>query len=366
MKVICTRENLNNGLSVVNHLASHNTNLPILNNVLINAKDGIITLATTNLEIGVKATIRGKIESEGTYTVPARLFSEYVSLLPNENINIELEQDGLSVSCKNSQTQIKGMSAEDYPLIPDVSTESKISIDMESFKEMLSQTIFAATLDDNRPEISGAFFKFKNKDLIVATTDSYRLAEKRIKVDGSISQNIIIPLKTLQELSRILGNSNEKNIEIFLNENQVVFSFDNILLTSRLIDGNYPDYEQIIPTEEKTTTRVGVSELIKAIKGAALFCKTGINDIKMTIIPSKGEVVILSTNSGLGENITSIKAEIKGEEVEIVFNYRYLLDGLNNLQSDQVIIKTSNQGAPGVFIPSNKEGYLYIVMPIRQ
>ena len=366
MKFICTRENLNNGLSVVNHLASHNANLPILNNVLINAKDGIITLATTNLEIGVKVVVRGKIETEGSYTVPARLFSEFISLLPNENVNVELESDGLNVSCKNSQTQIKGISAEDYPLIPDISKDKKVIVDMQTFKEVLGQTVFAATLDDNRPEISGVFFNFKGKDLIVAATDSYRLAEKKIKVEGSIDQKIIIPLKTLQELSRILANSTEKKIEIYLNENQIAFSADNILLTSRLIDGNYPDYEQIIPTEEKTKTKVRVNELVKAIKGAALFCKAGINDIKMTIIPSKNEVVILSTNSGLGENITNISADIEGEEVEIVFNYRYLLDGLNNLQSEQVIIKTSNQGAPGVFVPDNKEGYLYIVMPIRQ
>ncbi len=366
MKFICTRENLNNGLNIVNHLASHNANLPILNNVLVDAKDGIITLATTNLEIGIKVTVRGKIETEGSYTVPARLFSDFVSLLPNENVDIDLETDGLNVSCKNSQTQIKGMLSEDYPLIPDVSSEKKVNIDMQTFKEVLSQTVFAATLDDNRPEISGVFFNFKGQDLTVAATDSYRLAEKKIKVDGSIDKKVIIPLKTLQELGRILANSTEKNISLYLNENQVAFSASNIVLTSRLIDGNYPDYEQIIPSDEKTITRVKAEDLIKAIKGAALFCKTGINDIKMTIIPSKNEVVILSTNSGLGENITNIGAEIKGEEVEIVFNYRYLLDGLNNLQSEQVIIKTSNQGAPGVFVPDNKEGYLYIVMPIRQ
>jgi len=366
MKFICTRENLNNGLSIVNHLASHNANLPILNNVLIVAKDGLITLATTNLEIGVKVVVRGKIETEGAYTIPARLFSDFVSLLPNENVNVELDSDGLDISCKNSQTQIKGMSAEDYPLIPDISTEKKIIIDMQLFRETLSQTVFAATLDDNRPEISGVLFNFKGEDLTVAATDSYRLAEKRIKVEGSINQKIIIPLKTLQELGRILSNSMQKKIELYLNENQVAFNTENIVLTSRLIDGNYPDYEQIIPNEEKTKTTVKVSDLVKAVKGAALFCKTGINDIKMTIIPTKNEVVILSTNSGLGENMTNIQADIEGEEVEIVFNYRYLLDGLNNLQSEQVIIKTSNQGAPGVFVPDNKEGYLYIVMPIRQ
>jgi len=145
-----------------------------------------------------------------------------------------------------------------------------------------------------------------------------------------------------------------------------LFNCDGIKLISRLIEGNYPDYEQIIPTEHKTITTVESNNLIKAIKSAALFCKPGINDIKMTFLPDKNEIVIMSTNSGLGENVTTLAGEVEGEEVEIVFNYRYLLDGLNSLQSEKVVIKLNNQGAPGIFIPENEEDYLYVVMPIRQ
>lgn len=366
MKFTCTQENLNNGLAIVNHLASRSANLPILNNVLITAENNVIALATTNLEIGIKVQIRGKIEKEGKYTVPARLLTDYVSLLSRENIEVELSEEGLGVVCKNSRTQIKGMSAEDYPLIPAVSEEKETIINTEVFKEALNQTTFAANLDESRPEISGVFFNFENNNLTMAATDSYRLAEKKIKIKGGVNQKIIVPLKTLQELSRILTTRAEKEIKLYLSENQILFSYNNLKLVSRLIDGNYPDYEQIIPTEEKTTVTVKSEALIKAIKSASLFCKMGINDVKLTFLPAKKEMVVLSTNSGLGENITNIPVDIKGEEVDIVFNFRYLLDGLNNLQSERVIIKLTNQGAPGMFVPDNKEDYLYIVMPIRQ
>lgn len=366
MKIVCTQENLNNGLSVVNHLASRNANLPILNNVLITVQDGIITLATTNLEIGIKAQIRGKVESDGQFTVPAKLLSDYVSLLPQDNISLNLEEDVIYIGCKNSQTQIKGVSAEDYPLIPEVSEENTVTIDLVSLKEILNQTLFTVSVDESRPEISGVLFNFENNELIVAATDSYRLAEKGVKLNGDINKKVIIPLKTLQELNRILGTITEKEVKISLNENQILFNCNGIKLISRLIEGNYPDYKQIIPTEHKTITVVESSKLIKAIKSASLFCKPGINDVKMTFLPDKDEIVIMSTNSGLGENITTLSSSVEGEEVDIVFNYRYLLDGLNGLQSEKVVIKLNNQGAPGIFIPENEEDYLYVVMPIRQ
>jgi len=366
MKLVCTQENLNNGLNIVNHLASRNANLPILNNVLISALNGVITLATTNLEIGVKTQIRGKIEEEGQYTVPAKLLSDYISLLPHDNISLELEDEALHISCKNSQTQIRGASADDYPLIPEVLEEDLIMINLESLKELLNQTLFTVSVDEGRPEISGVLFNFSASKLIVGATDSYRLAEKRVQLKCGAEKKVIIPLKTLQELNRILGSVTEKEVNINLNENQILFNCDGIKLISRLIEGNYPDYEQIIPTEHKTITTVESNNLIKAIKSAALFCKPGINDIKMTFLPDKNEIVIMSTNSGLGENVTTLAGEVEGEEVEIVFNYRYLLDGLNSLQSEKVVIKLNNQGAPGIFIPENEEDYLYVVMPIRQ
>ncbi|MFW0838155.1 MAG: DNA polymerase III subunit beta [Candidatus Komeilibacteria bacterium] len=366
MKIICTQENLNTGLSIVNHIASRNANLPILNNVLLKAVDGIITLATTNLEIGINVQIRGKVEKDGSYTVPARLLTDYINLLPKENITLTVSDEGLKIDSKKSQTEIKGMSAEDYPLIPEVSSEEQVIIKKENLQELLSQTLFAVSVDESRPEISGVFFNFSENNLVVAATDSYRLAEKKIETKSELHKKIIVPLKTLQELFRGLGVSGQGEVSISMNDDQILFSYDNVKLVSRLIDGNYPDYEQIIPKEEKTIVTTKITELVKAIKGAALFCKPGINDVKMTFLPSKGEIIIVSANGGLGENITKINADIKGDEIDMVFNYRYLLDGLNGLQSESVTIKLSNQGAPGVFVPTDREGYLYIVMPIRQ
>jgi len=365
MRIICTQENLNNALLIVNHLATKNANLPILSNVLISAKENAISFSTTNLEMGIKAQIRGKVEKDGAYTVPARLLADYIGLLPKENVTLEIEEDGLRVSGKNSQTLIKGMPAEDYPLIPDVSEEKQIMIKGKEMKELISQVSFAVSLDDNRPEISGDLFSFSENDCIIAATDSYRLAEKRIKVKNEITKKLIIPLKTLQELNRIIV-SDDKEIQIFLSENQILFSFDGIKLVSRLIDGTYPDYEQIIPTEQKIIVELRNDQLIKAIKSAALFCKPGINDVKLSFIASKNELVVVSTNNSIGENITTIEAQVTGGDIDIVFNYRYLLDGLNNINSERILIKLNNQGAPGMFTPADNPDYLYIVMPIRQ
>lgn len=365
MKIICTQENLNNALLIVNHLATRNANLPILSNVLISAKDGVIYFSTTNLEMGIKTQVRGKVEKDGEYTVPARLLADYISLLPKENVTLEMEEDGLRVSGKNSQTLIKGLPAEDYPLIPEIGDDKQIVIKGKELKDLISQVAFAVSLDDNRPEISGALFSITENELVVAATDSYRLAEKKIKLKNNLTKKIIIPLKTLQELNRIIV-SDDKEIQVLLSDNQVLFSFDGIKLVSRLIDGTYPDYEQIIPTEHKIVIELKNDQLIKAIKSAALFCKPGINDVKFSFIASKNELVVVSTNNSVGENITTIEAMITGGDIDIVFNYRYLLDGLNNINNDKVVIKLNNQGAPGMFSPIDNPDYLYIVMPIRQ
>ncbi|MCR4280649.1 MAG: DNA polymerase III subunit beta [Candidatus Komeilibacteria bacterium] len=366
MKIVCTQENINYGLNTVAHLASRNANLPILNNVLIVAENGTISLSTTNLEIGIKTQIRGKIEIEGRYTVPARLLSEFIALLPKENITLELTEDGLSVAGKNSDTLIKGASAEDYPLIPEVGGDATISLAAKELAAVLSQTNFAVSVDESRPEISGVYFSLSKGELRAAATDSYRLAERVVKIDYEKNSKLIVPLKTLQELSRVLATERSEQAQLYINDNQIMFQYDVVKLISRLIEGSYPDYEQIIPTQYKTEIVLKKDDFTNAIKAAALFCKPGINDVKLTFLTEKKELVITSTNTGLGENITTVNAEIKGEDVEIVFNYRYLLDGLNSIQSDRVSVRLSGAGSPGMFLPEGKEGHTYIVMPIRQ
>jgi len=384
MKISCTQENLNQGLFVVSHLASKNTALPILNNVLIQAKENIIKLSATNLEIGVNCVVRGKVELEGDFTVQSRLLADYVALLPKERIDILVDQKTnnkqnqfLKVSCKNNSTKIKGQPAADFPLIPQIDKINPYVLDHSEFRQAVNQVIFAVSVSETRPEINGVLFNFNNGKLILAATDSYRLAEKSIgleKKSKNSSQQVIVPTRTLQELQRILGSFKDpaaiadiEKVEIYLTENQISFILGNIELISRLVEGQYPDYRQIIPQQSNTKASLNVNEFIKATKTTSLFARSGIYDVNLEFSPAKKEVVISSVNNQLGENVSRLSAEASGDTNSIVVNYRYLLDGLQNIDSDQVEVDIIDGGNPCVLKPAGKNvDYLYIIMPIKQ
>ena len=367
LKIVCLQENLIKGLQTVSHLAGKNANLPILNNVLICAENGQITLTTTNLEIGISCKVRGKVEINGKCTVQARLLTDFINLLPRENVIIELENDKLKIECANDKTSINTLSSEDFPLLPGIDKKNEYILKTNILKSALLKTVFSVALDSTRPEISGAFLSIKDKKVTLVGTDSYRLAEKIINLDELMSDNkIIIPIETVQEIIRIVSDTLEENVKFYLDENQILFEVDGIELVSRLAEGSYPDYKQIIPTESKTKIEVGVSELTQAIKRTSLFCKPGINDIKLSFIPDKNEIVLMSTSNQLGENITTVKAEIEGFENEITFNYRYLLDGLANLGNNNLILEINDSASPGLIKSVNDKDYVYIIMPIKQ
>lgn len=364
MKFSCTQENLNYGLNTVSHVASKNVSLPILNNVLIAAENGALKLTTTNLEIGINCQIRGKIEKEGKITIQAKLLSDYINSLPNERVDLEVEGDNLKIKSGKAKTTIKGSSSEEFPLIPKVEKNKGFQVKAREFKKAITQVIYAAAADESRPEISGVFLKSDGKEIILAATDSYRLAEKKIKAEkASEVGGVIIPTRTLMEINRILTDQTEE-VSFFINENQILFVFDGIELVSRLIEGQYPEYQQIIPQGGKTKVELNVQEFIKIVKTTSLFCQSGINDISLEI--KKGEVVVSASNSQLGENISRLKAEIEGEENNIVFNYRYLLDGLSSVESEEIILELTDNASPGLIKPKGLSDYIYLIMPIRQ
>lgn len=379
MKFISLQENLKQGLFTVGHIAGKNINLPILNNVLLKAEKGNIKLIATNLEMGVVDTIRGKIENEGSFTVDSKIISDCVNLLPNKKINMELKDKNLVVDCENYKTKIKGQPAEEFPLIPEVDKEIFYSVRAEDFKKALSQTIFSVSLNESRLELSGVLFVLnsgaKAGGLTMAATDSYRLAEKKlnIKTNSEEEKKIIIPAKTLQELIRILSGAKdlentEKDDEIkfYVSENQILFTYGSTELVSRLIEGQYPDYEQIIPANAKTKIKIDRAELARAVKVAAIFSKTGINDINLDFPASKNKVVVSSVSGQTGENITELDAKISGSDNGMVINCRYLLDGLNNIDGEEIDIEITDNNTPCVLKPNKDENYLYIIMPIKQ
>lgn len=354
---------------MVNHLAGKNTTLPILNNVLIRAEEGAIELSTTNLEVGIKCQVRGKIEQGGAFTVQARLLTDYVNLLPKQPVDLELKESELHVSCQSFETKVKGVAADDFPLIASVTSEQKFEASAVEFKQALNQVLFAVALDETRPEISGVFFSLEKNTLTMAATDSFRLAERTLSVENPDknggAHKFIVPYRTLQELNRVLDEAEDGKMTVGWSENQVYFSFGGIELISRLIEGQYPDYQQIIPNHYKTEILLEAKQFLQVVRSAALFCRAGINDVHVIVDADKKQVEVRAANSQLGENKGSLGAEITGEANEIVFNYRYVLDGLNAIDAEKIRLKLIDKHNPGLFVPEGKQGYTYIIMPIK-
>ncbi len=327
LKIFSLQENLKQGLALVGHVSGKNINLPILNNVLVKAEEGKIRLIATNLEIGVISTVRGKIEREGLFTVSSKIISDCINLLPNKKIGLEQKDNDLLVDCENYQAKVKGQSAEEFPLIPEVDRKHYFSAEAEEVKKAVSQVIFATAASETRLELSGVLFIFSGNNLTIAATDSYRLAEKKIQIKSNSEEEkkIIVPAKTLQELLRILSVNlgdevEEKTSEIkfYISENQILFTYGSTELVSRLIEGQYPDYQQIIPTASKTKISIDRQELIRAVKMASLFSKAGINDVNLDFPAGKNQVVISSVSGQTGENITNLEARVSGDDNSIV------------------------------------------------
>lgn len=379
MKFSILQENLKQGLLTVSHVAGKNINLPILNNIMIEARGGNIKLISTNLEIGIVNIIRGKIEEEGAFTVDSKTFADYISLLPNKKINIEQKENAINIELEKYKTKLMGQSAEEFPLIPEVDRELFYSAKIDDLKEALSQTVFAVSQSESRMELSGILLDFNadGKKLTAAATDSYRLAEKTINIKSSPEntpeKRVIIPARTAQELVRILANAPKSEeqeaddeIKFYISENQILFVFGATELVSRLIEGQYPDYKQIIPVQSKTKAIINKQELTRAVKASALFSKTGINDINLDFPQGKKSAVVSSASGKSGESVIELDAEATGEDNGVVVNFRYLLDGLNNIQSENVKIEIVDSNTPCVLKPENGDDYLYIIMPIKQ
>jgi DNA polymerase-3 subunit beta len=365
MQIICLQENLKQALNITERIIGRNLTLPILNNILLTTENNKLKISSTNLEIGINCWIAGKIKKEGSITVPAKLISEFVNNLPNKKIELKDKDNQLYLKCENFKATLKGLSAKDFPIIPKIKDKPLIKIKGEILRTNLAQVVEMASSSESRPEISGIYMKF-NKDLIkLAATDSFRLAEKIIhqgQLEGT-DKSIIIPQRTIQELIRILGEK-ETEVEIVLSSNQILFDLGYAQVISRLIEGQYPDYQQIIPKDFKTQVILNRNELINSIKIASLFSGK-INDIKISVQPKKSLIEILAKDIDIGENKSQIEAKIEGKEVEIAFNYRYILDGLNNIFSDKVVLGLNNSSNPVVIRPVGDTSYIYLVMPIK-
>jgi len=373
MKLSCLQENLNKGLNVVGRAVATRTTLPITNNILLATDQGRLKLVATNLEMAISCWIGAKIEEEGIITIPAKLLTEFVSSLPGERIDLYLSPSTktLELKCARFEARISGVDAKDFPPIPSIDEGITTTIDSNSLHRGISQVAFAAAIEESRPVLTGVNARFEGDVLTLAAADGFRLAVFKLPLAKSVSQQteIIIPARTLAELNRLMPEE-EEAIEITLNPNksQILFRLKNIELVSQLIQGNFPNYTQLIPQSYQTKMVVNVAEFLRATKTASIFARDGSGIVRLMITPGSelvpGKVTVSARSEEIGDDVGEIDATVEGDESKIAFNGKYLTDVLNVLQESQVALETTNPSSPGLIKPVGADNYLHVVMPM--
>jgi len=372
MKIEIIKENFKNGLNIIEKIVGRNLSLPILDNVLMEAEDNFLSLISTDLETAIKLWILTKIVKKGKVAVPAKFLSSFISLLPNEKIILEEKKQSLYIECKNLKNQIQGDNPEEFPIIPEFNNLEYLEVDNKKFCQGLSQVVDVASISQTRPEISGIYFIFSKNSIKIVSTDSFRLAEKNITLESPVKKeySFILPQKPAREIINILGEK-EGALKIYFSPHQTMFEFPmkevvhpQVQITSRLIDGEYPNYEEIIPKKFKTHAILKRDDFLNQIKTASLFSgKT--NEIKITVNSSNKEVEIFSQNPEIGQSQSVVTGKIEGDSIEVSFNHKFLIDGLLNIKSSEVVFDISKEEGPCVLKPVGDASYIYVVMPIK-
>ncbi|VAW31701.1 DNA polymerase III beta subunit [hydrothermal vent metagenome] len=374
MKISCLQENLAKGLNVVSRAVSTRSMLPVLANVLLETDNGRLKLSATNLEVVVTAWIGAKVEEEGAITIPARTFSDFVGALPQDQVDLTLNEQTqtIHIACARTEANIKGIDAQEFPLVPKPDEENRIRVETAVLKQMISQVALAAATDDTRPTLTGVSTHFEDSKMLMAATDGFRLSLRSAHIPGHVEKpiDIIIPARALLELVRISGNDDDV-IYISLPEgrNQVVFDLGNVVLVSQLINETFPDYTPIIPKNSLTRTIMSTAEFRKACKTAEIFAREASHTARIRIEPgdelSPGSAVIAATSAETGDNVAQIDANVDGEAIEIAFNVKYMTDVLNVIDTPQVALETTNPTEPGVIKPVGDNDFVHIIMPMH-
>jgi DNA polymerase III subunit beta len=370
VKLTCPQDNLSKGLAVVNRAVSTRSTMPILSNILLATDGPRLRLSATNLELSVNCWIEAEIEQEGRVAAPARLLQEFVNSLPAAPVNMELNPSNrvIKMHCLRTDGNIRGVNADEFPAIPSVEDGAVFRQPAHLLKEMINQVAIAAATDDSRPIFTGVLTKIGQTITMVAA-DGFRLGLRSNELEGGPEQEItlIIPAKSLLELARILpdGKGQDELVEIALtpNKNQVMFKTASVELVSRLIEGQFPNYQQIMPKEWKTQVVVPTSEFLNAAKTASFFARDSANIVRLHM--ESGELTVRAESTELGDNESKIDAVVEGEpSADIAFNAKYLTDALNVVDSEQIKLEILGSGSPGVIKPVDSTDYVHVIMPM--
>ncbi len=369
MKLSLMQENLARGLQVVGRAVSSRATLPVLSNVLLRTEDAGLKLTTTNLEIGITCWIPGKIETDGTLTVPARLFADILnSLPPGERVDLDSEgTDSLHIRSGRFRAHIRGIDAEEFPAIPAAGERPTTRVSQKVLRAALGEVAFAAASDESRPILTGVLTRFAGDRLTMAAADNYQIAVKTIDIlDPVAEKSVVVPARSYTELVRILSDTDDP-VDVVLSpaKNQVLFHVEGVELITRLVDGQFPNYQQVLPTSHTTRAVVDREDLLKATHLSALIASSSANVVKLTVSGDGAGSVAVSANAEIGDNEGEIEATVEGEGTTIAFNARFLIDVLQNLDAAQLALEFNGPLSPGVLRPVGDADYVHVIMPVR-
>lgn len=385
MKFICTQDNFKKAIYNTERVISKQTTLPILNNILFEAKKGFLTLSATNLEVGVQVKIGVKVEKEGKITIPAKIIGSFSNNLPyGENISIEVVDQGIKIKSGSFKAIIKGFSADDFPLIPKKTNEYLLNINSNDLKNILIKEMVSVAQNEARQELTGINLILNQKEIFFASTDSFRLSENRISIDNKNinkevfeayikkNNNIIIPAGTLNEVLRIISNNKEESdVKITIEDGQIFFEINETKMVSRLINGKYPEYKHIMPKDYKTRAVLEKSVFQNAVKMANIFTSGKSGEISIKIDAGAKKIFIGASSAETGENSTELKFDVSGPSQEAILNSKYLLDGINSISTSKIAFLMNSESTPIALKEINEQtgevlhDFTYIVMPIK-
>jgi len=372
MKTVILKEKLKEGVGIVERIAQKSLSLPILNNILIKGEKNLLSLTTTNLEIGIKWWALAKNEKEGEIVIPSRLFASFINFLPDGPLELKTEGLFLNIKSGKYKSRIKGFSPEEFPILPQVNKEEGVGIDGPTFCQALSQVFDVASSSLSRTEISGVFFQFQKEQIKIVATDSFRLGEKKIFFKSPLEKeySFILPQLTTREIINIFSE-NKNEVKVYFSPNQVLFEsmiseakHPHVHLISRLVEGDFPDYQAIIPKKFETVATLSRNEFLNQVKSASLFSGK-ISEVKLSVLPQTEKIEIFSQSPESGDYQSFLPGKIKGKAISASFNHRFLIEGLLKIKTPEVIFELINEEEPAVLKPTGTEDFLYVVMPIK-
>ena len=371
MRLVCIQENLKHGLDIVGRAVATRTTLPITQSVLLTAEDNRLKLSATNLEIAISCFVPGQVDEPGGLAIPARILSEFVGSLPSGNVELTTQGNGTQMQIKaaRNEARVSGQNAEDFPPIPAVGDGTVVQVDPEALKKAIGRVVFAAATDESRPVLTGVHAEFDGAELTLAAADGFRLSVHKLPLVTPVAQktSVVVPSKAFSELHRLIGDQHEPvEVTISASGTQLLFHTQQADMVSQIIQGTFPNYQQLIPKASTSHCVMDVAELLRAVRTASVFARDGSGIVRLQIGngDATGKVVISARAEEVGDNTGEVDATIEGDPGKIAFNSRYLTDVLAELGAGQVTLETSSPSSPGVFRPVGSDDYTHVVMPM--